>query len=171
MPILKTLSAILLLLLWSACGQQYYYLNKVRASPKKGSFTIQIENKAPKYLSSNFEAEVKDAAIKKLIRQGHAYKPNNPQYIFTLSIKLDSVETTGIAYVGGMYVGRAIAIGNYKNYTLNSRGIYLKLATEYVKTKANIWEMEYDLYYFAQAQKDLRRTKGVVRYMMGQFKH
>jgi hypothetical protein len=154
----------------SACGQQYYYLNKVRASPKKGTFTISIENKSPKQIDANFEAELKDAAIKKLIRQGHAYKPNAPQYIITLSLKVDSAQTEGVAYVGGMFFGRSINAGTYKNYTLKSKGIYLKANAEFIKTKMNVWEMDYDLYYFAQPHKDLRRTRGVVKYMMGQFK-
>jgi hypothetical protein len=161
----------LLLLLLSSCSQQYYYLNKVRANPKKGSFDISIENLSPAQISSSFEAEIKDAAIKKLIRAGHKYYPKNPQYQFTLSIKLDSVESSGVAYVGGMFVGRSFNTGNYVNYTRNSRGIYLETKAEYLKTKSKVWEMRYDLYYFAQPYRDLRRTRGVVRYMMGNFKH
>ncbi len=161
----------LLIVIISSCSQQYFYLNKVRANPKKGAFDISIENLSPSHISSSFEAEIKDAAIKKLIRAGHKYYPKNPQYQFTLSIKLDSVESSGVAYVGGMFVGRSFNTGNYINYTRNSRGIYLQTKAEYLKTKSKIWEMNYDLYYFAEPHRDLRRTRGVVKYMMGNFKH
>jgi len=158
-------------LLFCSCGKQYFYLNKVRANPNKGTFNLQIDNYAPKQIYPAFEAEIKDAAIKKLIRLGHAYKPNNPQYVISLSVMVDSVESVGTAYVGGMFVGRSIATGAYRNYSVNSRGIYLKASAEFLRTKANVWKMEYDLYYFAQPYRDIRRTRGVVRYMMGKFKH
>jgi len=165
------LTITLMSLLLSSCKQQYFYLNKVRASSKKGPFTLQIINLTPNLINTEFEAQIKDAAIKKLIRQGHAYKPNNPQYKFVLTIKVDSVISSGIAYVGASNVGRAIPMGNYYQYTRNSRGVYLNVETQYLKTNKRIWEMDYDLYYFAQENRDRRRTKGVVRYMMGQFKH
>jgi hypothetical protein len=84
---------------------------------------------------------------------------------------VDSVESVGTAYIGGMFVGRSIATGTYRNYSINSRGIYLKASAEFLKTKTSVWEMEYDLYYFAQPYRDIRRTRGVVKYMMGKFKH
>jgi hypothetical protein len=161
---------IIFSLLYIGCGKQYYYLNKVRASPKKGSFDIFIENKSPKIITSAFEAEIKDAAIRKLIKAGHEYKPKQPTYHFTLVIYVDSVRSSGTSYIGGSNMGRAIDLGISKNYTLISKGIYLKLQASKVKTAKDFWEMDYDLYYFAQPKRDKRRTRGVVRYMVSTFK-
>ena len=161
---------IIFSLLYLSCGKQYYYLNKVRASPKKGSFDIFIENRSPLIITPTFEAEIKDAAIRKLIKLGHEYKPKQPTYRFSLVIYVDSVRSSGISYIGGSNMGRGIDIGIAKNYTITSKGIYLKLQASKVKTAKDFWEMDYDLYYFAQPKRDKRRTKGVVRYMVSTFK-
>lgn len=160
---------ILLLALATGCSKQYFYLNKVRANPKKSSFNLRVINLSPDKIDPNFEEKIKEAAIKKMIRKGHAYNNKNPRIELTLTVKIDSAVTSGIAFLSGPAGSGSSKYGEpyYYHYTRSAKGVYLNLTAQNRATP--IWDMDYDLYYFDERRRDLRRTKGVVKYMVGCF--
>jgi hypothetical protein len=165
----KIFVLFMLCLSLTTCQKQYFYLNKVKANPKKGSFNLFIENKTPQLLSKHFEEEVKEACIKKLIKSGHTYTIKNPQYNFSISLAVDSVLSNGISYAAPINMGKSFSY-HAKPYSRISKGIYIEVNVKKKESSYIFWETDYDLYYFAEPKRDLTRTKGVMRYLMDNFK-
>lgn len=165
----KIFALLIVVLGFTTCQKQYFYFNKVKANPKKGSFNLFVENRTPQLLSKNFEEEIRDACIKKLIKNGHTYTTKNPQYNFNISIEVDSVLSSGITYSAPINVGKSFSYLG-RPYSRISKGIYIEVNVKKWESSSIFWETYYDLYFFAEPKKDLRRTKGVMRYLMDNFK-
>ncbi|MBU3661938.1 MAG: hypothetical protein FGM41_01910 [Bacteroidetes bacterium] len=160
---------LLLCVSFTSCQKQYFHLNKVKANPKKGSFNLFMENKTPQLLTKHFEEEVKEACIKKLIKNGHTYTTKNPQYLFFISLAIDSVLSNGISYAAPINMGKSFSY-HAKPYSRTSKGIYIEVDVKKRESSYIFWETDYDLYYFAEPKRDLKRTKGVMRYLIDNFK-
>jgi len=142
----------------SSCNKRYTNFSKVNAIQKRGTVTLQIENKSPEKISKNFEAELEKYCIKRLAKEGYNYTNKNPKYILVLSIKVDSSFNHGLAYTGPGI--------NYYAYSRMSKGIELYMEAKYMQTERVIWDDKYELYYFDDPNRDLSRTKGVIKFML-----
>jgi hypothetical protein len=155
---------ILAAIFFSGCTKQYAYLNKVKANPKKGSFNLQVINESPQRLAKGAEKDIKDVCIKKLIRKGHPYTTKNPLYNFEIYIKVDTATT-----VHQSIIGPYIVRGGDRVYIRNTTAIYLHVNVLKKGNRFPYHEDFYDLYYFGEPKRDLKRTKGVAKYLMSKF--
>ena len=131
---------------------------KVDAIKKRGTITIQIENLSPELLNKNFELELEKYCIKRIEKEGYNYTNKNPKYLLALTMKVDSAFTRGVAYTGPGF--------GYNAYSRMSKGIQLYMEAKYIPSSKVVWYDKYELYYFNDFNRDLSRTKGVIRYML-----
>jgi hypothetical protein len=146
------------LLLLNSCNKRYINFSKVNAIQKRGAVVLQIENISPEKISKNFEREIEKYCIKRLAKEGYNCTNKNPKYLLVLTIKVDSSFNHGLAYTGPGV--------NYYAYSRMSKGIELYMEAKYMQTERVVWEDKYELYYFDDLNRDLSRTKGVIKYML-----
>jgi len=148
----------IIILFLGACDKRYTSFSKVNAVQKRGTITLLIENNSPELLSKNFESEVQNYCIKRLAKEGYNYTNKNPKYVLVLTMKVDSSFNHGVAYTGPGF--------GYNAYSRMSKGIQLYMEARYILTERVVWGDKFELYYFNNPDRDLSRTKGVIKYML-----
>lgn len=151
---------ILFILLAASCRQRYWYRSVVWSHSKPYlPITIKVVNESPFFVSHRFEQEIQKACEKQLARRGYYVNAKSSKYQFVLNIKVDSFFVKGLAYIGG-----------YRSSTYEYSGKVLSIMFECAmydpKRKWNIWKKENELYFFNQENRDLRRSKSLVRYLI-----
>ncbi|MCG9880112.1 MAG: hypothetical protein MH472_05885 [Bacteroidia bacterium] len=147
------------LILLSACSVKYRDFTKVNAVPKRGTYSLKINNYSPQLLDYSFEKAVAEHAHKRLQRQGYSYNEKQTQYAITFDIRVDSAISHGYAY----------ALNSRYPYSRLSKGIIINAEAYNTKLKRRAWQTQYDLYYFGDYQRDIKRTKGVISYLISSF--
>ena len=151
-----------LLLIFSACGQRYGYLSKIAAQTKRGIVAVEVVNWNKEILDYTFETSVKEHIAKRLRHEGYKCSQKNAQYDLVLEMKIDSSINTGFTY-GGPGVGTYL-------YSRKSKAILFDLVLKSRKNGLIVWRSDYDLYFFGDAKRDLKRTKGVIKFLVGGIK-
>jgi hypothetical protein len=151
---------LFMLLLLSSCSVRYRDFTKVKTAPKRGSVSVNIVNLSPQLLNPDFEHAVKEQCKKALSKHGFVLSDKQALYDLTVAIKVDSSMSFGMAYIGH---------GAQYPYSRRSKGIILSMEAHNNKLKRNAWENKYDLYYFGDYTRDVKRTRGVVSYMISTF--
>jgi hypothetical protein len=144
----------------SACSVRYRDFTKIKSAPKLGSVEVSIINLSPQLINLDFERAVKEQCINSLRKKGYMLSDKQATYNLTVAIKVDSAISSGMAYYGH---------GMQYPYSRKSKGIMLSMEAHNNKLKRRSWENQYDLYYFGDFARDLKRTKGVVSYMIARF--
>lgn len=156
-------AALLLLMLLGSCQQRYWYRVKLNLGQTKvkGSFAVEVENQSPGNLSPAFEKAMTETCSKSLSKKGLTpVKTGTPDYTFKLVVRVDSFNTSGIAY----RMEKEARVDPYAYQRSNVKAIMLNYKMYKSKTMEKLWESENDLYYFANENRDRRRTKGMVKY-------
>lgn len=128
--------------------------------PKLGSVQISLVNLSPELLDPSFEQTVKTQCERGLRKLGYSLSDKQPNYNLIVSLKVDSSLSHGFAF----WVN-----GSQYPYSRLSKGIMLNMEAYNNKQKRKSWENQYDLYYFGDYSRDLKRTRGVVSYMISSF--
>lgn len=149
---------ILGMIVWQSCGQKYFHLKKLSVPLKRGIVALDVKSLNPEILNKSFEIEVKDYAAKRLRHEGYKCQEKNAQYFLQVEMKVDSSINSGIAYGGP-------GIGSY-SYLKKSRAILIYMELRSKSTDRVIWTGDFDLYFFEDPKRDLKRTKGVVKYLI-----
>ena len=158
----------LAVLLTMGCSQRYAFRSKVFVFKKQTiPISIQINNESPVIFSKSFEAQIRKTCEKKLMTRGFGppKKKQTPLYHFELSLQVDSFIVPH-AFRTSAYPNPKMVDGGL----VNVKAIVLEANFTHIKNKSVIWKDEYDLYFFNQEKKDLRRTKGVCKYLIKQIK-
>ncbi len=152
----------LTLLVWTSCGQRYGYLSKVTAPAKRGIVAVEVVNWNKEILDAGFENSVKEHMAKRLRHEGYKCSQKNAQYDLVLEMRIDSSLNTGVTY-GGPGVGAYL-------YSKKSKAILFEMVLKSRKTGLVVWKNDYDLYFFGDLKRDLKRTKGVLKFLIGGIK-
>jgi hypothetical protein len=150
----------LLVIISTGCSVRYRDFTKIKSGPKLGSVSLQVINLSPQLLNSDFEAAVKQQCAHSLQKKGYVLSDKQALFHLTVAIKVDSAISSGMAYYGH---------GVQYPYSRKSKGILLSMEAHNNKLKRRSWENQYDLYYFGDFARDVKRTKGVVSYMIASF--
>ena len=156
----KYIFILLVLCVATSCQQRYWYRSVVWSNSKPYlPISIQIVNESPFFISKYFEEEIEKACKKQLARSGYYVSNKNAKYHFVLNLKVDSFPMRGNSFKGG-----------YNSVIYLSDGKVFSLIFDCFmydpKRKWNMWEKENELYFFNKPQRDLRRSKNLVRYMI-----
>lgn len=146
-------------ILLSSCSVRYRDFTKVNAAPKRGTYSLKVNNYSPQLLDYSFEKELTEHTHKRLYKQGYTLNEKQTQYFITIDIKVDSAISHGYAY----------ALNTSYPYSRLSKGIIINMEAYNTKLKRRAWETQYDLYYFGDYQRDIKRTKGVISYLIAGF--
>jgi hypothetical protein len=149
---------VILALLMMSCNQRYGYLSKIAMPVKRGIIAVEIKSLNPNELGNNFDSEIKEYAIKRLRKEGYKYSEKNPQYLLEVETRIDSSFNRGIAYGGP-------GVGSYA-YSKKSKAILFDLVLKSKNNNLVIWRGSFDLYFFNEPARDLKRSKGVMRFLI-----
>ena len=144
----------------TSCQQRYWYRSVVWSHSKPYlPITIQVVNESPSLVSKHFEEEIEKACEKQLARRGYFVSTKNAKYNFILNIRVDSFFIRNLAYIGGY---------NSSTYVHDGRvlSIMFECSMYDPNRKWNTWRKENELFFFRRPQRDLRRSKSLVRYMI-----
>lgn len=151
---------ILFALLAVSCQQRYWY-RAVVWSHSKPNYPIKIKiiNESPFFVSKRFEEQIQKACEQQLAKLGYIVTKKNPKYEFSLVVKVDSFYVRGIGHVGDFY-------RNSYAYSGKVLSIMFECFLLDQKNRGKVWSNENELYFFNMENRDLRRSKGLVRYMI-----
>jgi hypothetical protein len=153
---------LFIVFLLAGCDARYSYLSKVKGIPKKGSIKVEITNKSGSLLDAQFENDLGEYIYNRLKKEGFHVTEKNPKYLLKVEMEVDSSLNHGIAFAGPG--------PGYYAYSRMSKGIDLQMETRQISSNFLVWEDRYNLYFFNDKKRDLKRCKGVVRYMLSGFK-
>lgn len=157
-----TIYCLFIVFLFVGCNARYSYLSKVKGIPKKGSIRVEITNKSGSLLDAQFENEVGEYIYNRLRKEGFHLTDKNPKYLLKVEMEVDSSLNHGIAFAGP-------GPGSYA-YSRMSKGIDLQMEARMLNSNSFVWEDRYNLYFFNEKKRDLKRCKGVIKYMLSGFK-
>ncbi|MFA9212685.1 MAG: hypothetical protein ACEQSR_02425 [Candidatus Methylacidiphilales bacterium] len=158
---LYLLSIVLLLL--SSCQKRYWYRSFVFGSSKNlVPVNLIIQNESPTLLTETFEKEMRAACEKQLLKKGYKVVPKKATFQFKLVIKVDKFTVNGLAHYGGE---RTML---YPYFDKEVKAILFECILTQSKKDLNwtVWENTNDLYFFGKQKRDMRRSRGMVKYLI-----
>ncbi|MFI5221994.1 MAG: hypothetical protein ACHQK8_06700 [Bacteroidia bacterium] len=162
--------AILLLVAFTAgCRQRYWYRVKVDMLgsfyPKEKTIHLTVTNMSKKYLSRMFENNMRMYCLQRLKKYGYIETTRDTaDYNFTLMFWVDSFHVKGIWYM-------PIELRTYTPYDY-SHSIYqltIQYDLRFFKDNVHFWDFKNQIYFFNNENKDLRRSKSMMRYSLRQL--
>lgn len=163
----KAIGLFVLLVFFSACSRRYGYLRKSGNGKARGIITVAVINDSKGMLTDDYVKSLEECAIKKLTREGFKVSSKKTQFHLTVHVKVDSSFNTGVAFTGGPYpMSSRGSMPGYYQYSRRSRGIIFNLDLEALNTHYKLWEKNYDLYFFDDYRRDLRRSKSVLKFLI-----
>lgn len=159
--------AFVILLCFSACSKQYGFRNKVNnRTPQRISVSFTFTNVSPNYLSKPFEEELTRICISELREHGFVLsKKDTPDFKFEFYLAVDSFYSNmRWNYGPGRYGGMSTYMSdcNVKQLTMHMR-------LSHALSNITRWETDYGLFYFTEYKRDLRRAKGITKYLVSKI--
>lgn len=158
---LYLLSIVLLLL--SSCQKRYWYRSFVFGSGKNlVPVNLIIQNESPTLLTETFEKEMRTACEKQLLKKGYKVVPKKAIFQFKLVIKVEKFRVNGLAHYGGE---RTML---YPYFDKEVKAILFECVLSQSKKDLSwtVWENTNDLYFFGKQKRDMRRSRGMVKYLI-----
>lgn len=155
--------AIFALLSLSSCQKRYWYRSFVWSNSKNDlPVNISIVNESPMAISPEFEKAILATCEKQLLKKGYKVITKKAPYQFKIVLKVESYTVSGFAHYGGE---RTSLIPYYNK---DVQAILFDCSLVQIKKDLNwkVWENNNDLYFFDREKRDLRRSKGMVRYLI-----
>lgn len=160
----------LILLIFSGCGQRYWYRLKLDGSSvQRYTVKVDVVNHTPKLVSSDFENILKRGALKELKKFGYYETPkDSPDYFLVLQLAIDSFNTalyhqqTKIA----IYTDSVINSPNAYKFNRTVRAVLMQCDLVKRKPLKRVWTNYEDIYYFDDFRRDVGRSEGVIRFLI-----
>lgn len=159
-------------ILMAGCEKRYWYRQKVRVftfNRKVKTMRYTVNNFSPQFLSNKYEKEMEDYGFKKLYKKGfEESKRDTPQYIVTISFRVDSFKTE---YSRHFMVGRTYRVRKsddsnpiYEYYAGSDmvKQITIEYSLYHVKTQFKLWETKSELYFLDNEWRDISRSKSMM---------
>ncbi len=153
----------IVLLLLSSCQKRYWYRSFVFGSSKNlVPVNVVIQNESPTLLTETFEKEILAACEKQLLKKGYKATAKKAIFQFTLVIKVEKFKVNGLAHYGGE---RTML---YPYFDKEVKAILFECTLTQSKKDLTwqVWENSNDLYFFGKQKRDMRRSKGMVKYLI-----
>lgn len=153
----------IVLLLLSSCQKRYWYRSFVFGSSKNlVPVNIVIQNESPTLLTETFEKEILAACEKQLLKKGYKATTKKAIFQFILVIKVEKFKVNGLAHYGGE---RTIL---YPYFDKEVKAILFECVLTQSKKDLTwkVWENSNDLYFFGKQKRDMRRSRGMVKYLI-----
>jgi len=152
-----------MLLLLSSCQKRYWYRSFVLGSSKNLiPINLSIQNESQALLTKTFENEMLAACEKQLFKKGYKVILKNTTFQFKLIVKVEKFRVNGLAHYGGE---RTML---YPYFDKEVKAILFECVLTQSKKDLNwtVWENTNDLYFFGKQKRDMRRSKGMVKYLI-----
>lgn len=155
--------AIFALLSLSSCQRRYWYRSFVWSNSKNDlPVNISITNESPGTISPEFEKAILATCEKQLLKKGYKVSTKKTLYKFNIKLKVESYTVSGLAHYGG----ERTSLIPYYNKDVQAILFECSLFENKKDLKWKVWENNNDLYFFDREKRDLRRSKGMVRYLI-----
>lgn len=151
-------------ILFSSCGKLYWYRTKVNADrvSEKLTFKLVINNRAPEYLSEQFENNIRGICVHALIKKGFVEaKKDTPDYLFIVYVKVDSFEIkTPIHFRNGYTSSYKLTnpnpVATYTSFSRYHSAKEISFDYNLVYTKYNLshWTSKSEFYFFGNEMRD-----------------
>ncbi len=154
---------LLSVILLSSCQRRYWYRSFVWGSSKSEiPINITIINESPNSISSDFQNAILATCEKQLLKKGYKVTSKKTNFQFQIKLKVESYNVSGLAHYGG----EKTSLIPYYNKDVQAILFECNLFQNKKDLNWKVWENNNDLYFFDKKKRDLRRSKGMVKYLI-----